>query len=355
LGSEPGVGLVTLDFSKLGSVPPVQALGVVVRCLERVLPLVAWHREFGPLAREALGAGVRCCRGERLHPSSSARDAWTRLATLLRDSLGADSVDAALRAGTGQSVLVALAVLDAVASVAEGRPWAGYAVAAQDASAAIFDGSPFALRVRDQKRLTAAVVRDVQSLTGPAAPGEAAPATPDVLAALGPLWVDEPAHVSRLTEADRGAARHPLTGTEQSASVGGMPGTEAEPAATRAADSETYSELRVPEPPGGAESPLAANATTHAPVVSEPTAEPLYLVLDVTTLRARLKAVAEACQLTQQQIGTALGEADEKAAVNAAWYLLNKSTKPPFQDVIRFCNLAQIRVEDLLECEPKNN
>lgn len=75
---------------------------------------------------------------------------------------------------------------------------------------------------------------------------------------------------------------------------------------------------------------------------------PLYPDFDAARVRDAMKAVVRERGMTLQQVGLALGAADEKAAVNAAFYLLNHARSPSLGDVVRFSNLTGVPLDRLV-------
>jgi hypothetical protein len=243
---EPDPSLTGRVFAAVKSAAPAAALAVLVRNLERVVPLAAWHPDLGPPVRAAFQAGVDVCLRGGNPTGTSARSDWQRLATGLVSLLGTKSVDPALGTGAGQAAWAALYLLDAIASSAEKREWDQYDQAARAASAAVEAASPEPLRAVDRDRLTAANRRDLETLTTLGALADQAPVNPRESGPFGRLWVDTAPLIARIADAARATAAE-LTPNAESPNLAHV--TTAQPTSKTQETSppEPLSDLRAPD------------------------------------------------------------------------------------------------------------
>lgn len=142
------------------------------------------------------------------------------------------------------------------------------------------------------------------------------------------MWPEPTRHTGR--------AATKLTSPGERPTLAGM---TAEPAPARAeatGDTAGFDSLRPP----GAELPGEATA--------EADPRPLYPAFDLGRTREEMKAIVRERGLTLQEVGFALGAADEKSAVNAAFYLLNHARGPSLADAVAFCNLTGVPIDRLV-------
>jgi hypothetical protein len=272
---DPDPSLRGVSLKAFETISPAAAIAPAVRCLERVLPLIAWHPELAPLAGKAHRTGVALCSGGHHHDAAGVRHDWVELAQVLQRSLDADPIDPDLKAGAAQVALAALSVLEAAATTDVIVRAAECKNAALTAAAAIEAASGEPVRARDGERLTAAVVRDFETLSDHPSFADDAPVDPGESGPFGPLWPDGPPLVLRMGAGATLAATE-LTPQAGSPKLDPVPTVKS---AQQTKETPTTDPLSGLTAPGGSLSPkealeqlsqlLATVQTEHAPHIEQ--------------------------------------------------------------------------------------
>lgn len=343
LGGRPDPSLDTLSWRWTFEASRTQRFVFLVRCLDRVWPLVAAHDRLGPFARPALVAGVECCLGRPPADTAVVLTAWAGLTETLNDLLPAEgSGDPTLTGtGAGHAALVTAAVIRALAKPDDPGVAFLCRAAAEDASVAFGAAAPEPFRSRDAARLTQAVAKDLNTLYDRSHLED--PTDPDEAGPYGRLWVREPYFLElAVLCAEAAALVRALTRPAGSPTLADVAGRDVARAGA-GGDETGLAGLR--PPPAEAET---GSPSPSRPDAADPGLKPLYPTLDLARIRERMKEIVREKGLTLHQVGTALGASDEKAATNAAYYLLNNSRKLSLDDIVLFCNLTRTPLDSLI-------
>lgn len=294
LGGRPDPSLDGLTWRWTREASRTQRLVFLVRCLDRVWPLVAAYPELVPFVRTALPAGVEGCAGL---PPADARlvlRVWTELAGAL-DRLVPDGRPVELSrstVGAGCTALVTAAVLRTLAEPYHPDALDLCRVAAADASAAFEAVAPELHRSRDAARVVQAVARDLETLyplnhlDDPIDPTEAGP--------YGRLWVREPyaLEIAPLM-AEAVALVRALTSPGGAPILGTMPTVDGP---TKGQPDSSPPELAALVPP------LAASDSGTGPGQ-----DPRVMLAATLNLGAALREIREARGLTQKEAAESAG------------------------------------------------